>query len=212
MLAALIVASTHDRSGTSSMWMVPENSRKCPRTFEIIMWRATNWTAECEGSIAHRPGGGTSLPWTVLAVAVLVAMSSSLPAMASPSRRARNRRGPHDRGVPLGSAPREGRPVREPVPDVRDLSGANPRLAEAQIAALATRGRRRATWAGEVLFREGDLRCDFFVVLDGTVEVVEGYGDDQQVLAVHGPGCFLGDVSLLVGQAVFVDGSRTRGR
>ena len=93
--------------------------------------------------------------------------------------------------------------MREPVPDARDLSGANPRLAEAQIAALATRGRRRATRAGEVLFREGDLRCDFFVVLDGTVEVVEGYGDDQQVLAVHGPGCFLGDVSLLVGQAVF---------
>ena len=53
------------------------------------------------------------------------------------------------------------------------------------------------------MFREGDRRCDFFVVLDGTVEVVVGYEEDPQLHAIHGPGGFLGDLSLLTGQAVF---------
>ena len=84
-----------------------------------------------------------------------------------------------------------------------DVPGANPGLSDAQIAALSTRGNRRKTEAGEVLFREGDRRCDFFVVLDGIVEVVSGYEDDPHVHAIHGRGGFLGDLSLLTGQAVF---------
>jgi thioredoxin reductase (NADPH) len=55
-----------------------------------------------------------------------------------------------------------------------------------------------------VLFREGDRRCDFFVILEGTVAIVSGHGDDEEVLEVHGPGRFLGDLSLLTGEAVFV--------
>jgi thioredoxin reductase (NADPH) len=52
---------------------------------------------------------------------------------------------------------------------------------------LAAVGRRRRTRPGEVLFRQGERRYDLFVVLSGTVAVVEEYGDDERVLAVHGP-------------------------
>ena len=59
MLAAVIVTSTNDSSGTSAMVMLPENSRNWPRTFEIIMWRAMKWTVECVGSMSQIPAAGT---------------------------------------------------------------------------------------------------------------------------------------------------------
>jgi thioredoxin reductase (NADPH) len=82
-----------------------------------------------------------------------------------------------------------------------DLHGAFPRLSEEQIGLLAQQGARRRTEAGEILFREGDERYDFFVVLEGLVVVISGYGGDERVIAVHGPGRFLGELSLLTGQA-----------
>src|SRR5580704_6613742 len=76
------------------------------------------------------------------------------------------------------------KPSSEETPD---LQGAYPRLSEAQIAALAAQGRRRTTQPEEILFREGDRDCDFFVVLNGRVAAVEGYGTpEQRVIAVHG--------------------------
>jgi len=77
-------------------------------------------------------------------------------------------------------------------------------LSEAQIEALAAHGHRRRTHPGEVLFREGDPGCDFFVILAGKVAIVTGYGGDEHVISVHGPGRFLGELSLLTGQTVFV--------
>ncbi|MCU1378567.1 MAG: cyclic nucleotide-binding protein [Acidimicrobiales bacterium] len=85
-----------------------------------------------------------------------------------------------------------------------DLDGAFPRLTDQQIETLAQFGHRRPTKAGELLFREGDRTCDFFVILDGKVAIVEGYGGEEQVVSVHGPRRFLGELSLLTGQAVFV--------
>jgi thioredoxin reductase (NADPH) len=92
----------------------------------------------------------------------------------------------------------------DPPPETRDLYGAFPRLSPGQIDALAAYGQRRPIEAGGVLFREGDSRCDFFVILVGKVAIVEGYGGDERVIGVHGPGRFLGELNLLTGQAVFV--------
>ena len=39
---------------------------------------------------------------------------------------------------------------------------------------------------GEVLFREGDAGYDFFVVESGAVAIVQGYGHENRVIAVHG--------------------------
>jgi CRP-like cAMP-binding protein len=58
--------------------------------------------------------------------------------------------------------------------------------------------------AGDVLFREGDRDYDFFVVLAGKVAIVENHGRHERVISVHGPGRFLGEVSMLTGQAALV--------
>jgi thioredoxin reductase (NADPH) len=85
-----------------------------------------------------------------------------------------------------------------------DLQGAYPRLSNAQIAALAAQGRPRPTRPGEVLFAEGDRDCDFFVVLAGTVASVQGGGTpEERVLAVHGRGRFLGELSQLTGESSY---------
>ena len=84
-----------------------------------------------------------------------------------------------------------------------DLYGEFPRLSDAQIAFLATLGERRAVAARQVLVPEGSRTCDFYVVLDGLAAVVEGHGTpEERVLGVHGPGRFLGELSLLRGEAV----------
>ena len=86
-----------------------------------------------------------------------------------------------------------------------DLYGAYPRLSGEQIERLATQGQRRTTHAGDVLYREGDHQCDFYVILDGSVTIVIDHGGpDEQVLAEHGPGRFLGELGLLTGEVVFV--------
>jgi thioredoxin reductase (NADPH) len=85
------------------------------------------------------------------------------------------------------------------------MYGAYPRLSEAQVSALAALGGRRSVQPGELLFTEGDRTCDFFVVQDGKAAVLEGYGTPgQQVISVHGPGRFLGELSLLIGERLLV--------
>ena len=84
-----------------------------------------------------------------------------------------------------------------------DRDGAFPRLSNAQIRTLAGHGGRRRVEQGEVLFREGDMSYDFFVVLEGKVAAVAGYGGEEHVIAVHGQRRFLGELSLLTGQATF---------
>jgi thioredoxin reductase (NADPH) len=94
--------------------------------------------------------------------------------------------------------------ARTPLAETPDRDGAFPRLSEGQIAALSVEGRRRRTEAGEVLFSEGEEHYDFFVVLEGTVAVLAGRGTEAgRLVAVHGPGRFLGELSLLSGQPAF---------
>jgi thioredoxin reductase (NADPH) len=91
------------------------------------------------------------------------------------------------------------------VPETPDIYGCYPRLSDIQMATLSPLGGRRPTAPGEILFREGDQSCDFFVVSAGKVAVVEGYGTPaEQVIGVHGPGRFLGELSLLSGEALLV--------
>jgi thioredoxin reductase (NADPH) len=90
-----------------------------------------------------------------------------------------------------------------PLPETPDRDGAYPRLDDEQLARLEAVGRTRPTTANEVLFREGDDDYNFVVVLEGKVAIVQGEGDDQRQIAVHGPRRFLGELSLLTRQAAF---------
>ena len=86
-----------------------------------------------------------------------------------------------------------------------DIVGAYPRLNEHQIDVLAAVGEPRPIGAGDVLFREGDRTSEFIAILAGTVAIVDGYGSpDERILAIHGPGRFLGELGLLTGQPAFV--------
>jgi thioredoxin reductase (NADPH) len=81
-----------------------------------------------------------------------------------------------------------------------DRYGQYPRLSGQQLAAVAAYGQRRPTRRGEVLYDQGEENYDFVVVLDGRVAVVGGYGGEQHLVGVHGPGRFLGELGLLSGQ------------
>ena len=82
-----------------------------------------------------------------------------------------------------------------------------PTLNEDNLAALAARGHPREVRAGEVLFAEGDRNRSFFVVLEGSIEIVGHSKGEAQVVAVHHPGQFSGDVDMLSGRAILVTGS-----
>jgi thioredoxin reductase (NADPH) len=90
--------------------------------------------------------------------------------------------------------------------ETKERDGAFPRLDEAQRERLRKMGRAREVEAGEVLFRAGDETTDFFVVESGAVTIVQGLGAENRVIAVHGEGRFLGELSLLVGQRLYLSG------
>jgi thioredoxin reductase (NADPH) len=85
-----------------------------------------------------------------------------------------------------------------------DLYGAYPRLEEYQLVELTAVGRRRAVGRGETLQRAGEIADEFLVVLEGRVVVVQDTGSERRVIAVHGPGRFLGELGLLIGQPLFL--------
>jgi thioredoxin reductase (NADPH) len=92
----------------------------------------------------------------------------------------------------------------DPGTETADLYGAYPRLSETQLAELESQGTRRAVQPGDVLVRAGDPYCDFMVVLSGKVAVIEGADSSGRVIAVHGPGRFLGEIGMLTGQALLL--------
>jgi len=87
------------------------------------------------------------------------------------------------------------------VEEPENRNGAFPRLDEARLRALGT---VREVQSGEVLFRDGDAGYDFFVVESGAVAIVQGYGSENRVIAVHGAHRFLGELNLLTGARAYL--------
>jgi thioredoxin reductase (NADPH) len=95
---------------------------------------------------------------------------------------------------PLGAG------FEEPV----NRNGAFPRLDDEVRARLRAAGKVRKVEPGEVLFREGDPGYDFFLVESGAVTMVQGYGHENRVIAVHGRHRFLGEINLLTGSPPYL--------
>jgi CRP/FNR family transcriptional regulator, cyclic AMP receptor protein len=53
---------------------------------------------------------------------------------------------------------------------------------------------------GEVLFREGEAGSVMFVIQSGSVRIAKAIGGEDKVLAVLGPGEFLGEMAILNGK------------
>ena len=85
------------------------------------------------------------------------------------------------------------------APDPR----AFPTLTTAQADRILLHGRRRPLAAGEVLIQPGDRGAAFFVVLQGTLEVVRGSGP-KQVIVSHHVRQFSGESNLLTGRPTLV--------
>ncbi|MGO9901882.1 MAG: FAD-dependent oxidoreductase [Solirubrobacteraceae bacterium] len=83
---------------------------------------------------------------------------------------------------------------------------AYPALDDEQWARLQAYGIPQDTQAGSLLFRAGDSSYDLILVDSGEVEVVRGETSDapEAVVARHGPGRFVGELSLLTGQAAYL--------
>lgn len=85
-----------------------------------------------------------------------------------------------------------------------DLHGAYPRLAADQIAILEAGGAQRTVDAGDLLVREGERSDYFFVIISGKVAVIStDDAGNRNVIRVHGPGRFLGELGDLEDQAAF---------
>jgi thioredoxin reductase (NADPH) len=85
-----------------------------------------------------------------------------------------------------------------------DRQGAFPRLNVEQRGRLRAVGELRAVQSGELLYGEGDVDYDFFVLESGVVTIVHGYGQENRVVAVYGTGGFVGEVNLLTGSPAYL--------
>jgi len=74
---------------------------------------------------------------------------------------------------------------------------------------LAEFGDRREFAAGDALYRAGEARLDFYVLIEGEIEVVRD-DDSQQLVVVYGPGQFVGELGLLTGQRTYLTARATR--
>ena len=79
-----------------------------------------------------------------------------------------------------------------------------PTLREDQIEILRRYGQNRRTEIGDVLFRAGDTRNDFIVILEGEVEVVDDFAGDARTIGIFLAGRFLGELNMLTGQAMYL--------
>ena len=83
--------------------------------------------------------------------------------------------------------------------------GARSLLGESQLAVLRRYGTEHHVEDGEILFANGDQTYDMIVLLEGTVDIVEHYGQpNENVIITYGPREFLGEMGLLTGQGVYV--------
>src|ERR1700730_10772104 len=78
-----------------------------------------------------------------------------------------------------------------------------PHLTPVQIARLSAHGRKSAIQKGEVLAEPGD-RLPMYVVLSGSIEVVQPTLDGETLIVVHTAGSFSGDVGTLRGISAVV--------
>ncbi len=97
-----------------------------------------------------------------------------------------------------------------PAPSALDAATqAFPVLTPAQIARLRPGGKLRKVEPGEILFRPNDTEVPFFVLLSGSMEIVQPGIDGERPITTHGPGAFTGEITMISGQRCLVLGRVT---
>jgi thioredoxin reductase (NADPH) len=84
-----------------------------------------------------------------------------------------------------------------------------PVLTPAQIDRIRPLGRPRQVQRGEILFEPNDTAVPFFVLLSGSMEIVQPSLDGERPVASHAAGEFTGEITMISGQRCLVRGRVT---
>ena len=74
-----------------------------------------------------------------------------------------------------------------------------PVLEEEYLQDLESCGTVLKLQPGDVLYKEGDPKYCFYVVLSGQIKVTKDFGAEEIVVTIHRRGEFTGDLSMLTG-------------
>lgn len=87
----------------------------------------------------------------------------------------------------------------------KEFPQAFPVLDEKQIAVVAEFAQCKTYRDGDVLFRAGETDFMFHVIKSGAIEIVDRSSGEPQIILVHEPGEFTGDLTNLTGRTSNVD-------
>lgn len=97
-----------------------------------------------------------------------------------------------------------------PVPSALDARTQSfPVLTEQQIQRIRALAKVRRVEKGEILFEPGDTNMSFFVLLSGSMEIVQPGLSGEQPVAQHEAGEFTGEVTMISGRRNLVRGRVT---
>jgi thioredoxin reductase (NADPH) len=97
-----------------------------------------------------------------------------------------------------------------PAPSALDArTQAFPFLTSAQIARLRPGSKSRKVEPGDILFEPDDTEVPFFVLLSGSMEIVQPDLKGERPIVTHGPGEFTGEITMISGQRCLVRGRVT---
>ncbi len=97
-----------------------------------------------------------------------------------------------------------------PTPSALDSrTQAFPILTETQIARLRPGSKLRKVEPGDILFQPDDTQVPFFVLLSGSMEIVQPDFTGERLITTHGPGGFTGEITMISGQRCLVRGRVT---
>jgi len=95
------------------------------------------------------------------------------------------------------------------LPTVSNLDAATqtfPVLTAAQINRIRPLGKLRNVERGEILFKPNDIGVPFFVLLSGSMEIVQPQLTGERLITTHESGSFTGELSMISGQKCLVLG------
>ena len=80
-----------------------------------------------------------------------------------------------------------------------------PKLDDRQLALLEPLGQRRSLKGGDILFKAGQRDLGMTVVISGELDAYEARDGEELSLATVGPRSFVGEISMLTGNATLVN-------
>jgi thioredoxin reductase (NADPH) len=97
-----------------------------------------------------------------------------------------------------------------PTPSALDAGTQTfPTLTASQINRARPWGTVRQVQPGDILFKPGDTNVPFFILLSGSMEIVQPGLQGERPITTHDPNAFTGELSMISGQRCLVLGRVT---